>query len=549
MTPYQYAFTVVALAACQVAAAQAPVAPAFGGQAAAPALAPAEATSAPDAAVNQPRIIRGDDKVTGPAKPVPGLDGPAVSLNFEEAPVAQVVRTVLGDILKVDYVLHPPLAGTVTLATRNPVTPDQAAFLLESALQANGLGLVRDARGTYHVGRAEVLKTIGGTVRQASGSAPLPPGQGVVIVPLQYIGAAEMATILRPMMPAESLVRVDNLRNLLVLAGTRTQAEGWLDMVSTFDVSLLKGMSVGVFPLKYASIKEVEAALALVSGGGAAAPTQTQQPAGRGAVSASTQPSGGSSAAAMLGEGNPLFGALRIMPIERLNSILVVTPRAAYLEEARRWIERLDQPSDNGAEAQLHIFKVQNGNARHLASVLSGIFGGLGGGSTASGATGVAPGLSTATGNTFGQSGVPNAFGNSGDLGGEVQAHDIGLAGRGGGGGQNEGRDAVRQKHGGRFLGGDATGKAVAAPGLRPSPGRRVSHPPAAPPRLRGIGRVTRRGRGRRGTARARLRSGLRPAPGAPRASGSRSSAGCGCWPASGPASRRSGRGGAGRRG
>ena len=174
MTPYQYALTVVMLAACQVAAAQAPVAPAFGGQAAAPVVTPAVAapTPAPEAAVNEPRIIRGNDVVTGAAKPVQRLDGPPVSLNFEEAPVAQVVRTVLGDILKVDYVLHPPLAGTVTLATRNPVTPDQAAFLLESALQANGLGLVRDARGTYHVGRAEVLKTIGGTVRQASGSAP-----------------------------------------------------------------------------------------------------------------------------------------------------------------------------------------------------------------------------------------------------------------------------------------------------------------------------------------------------------------------------------------
>ncbi|WP_040435203.1 secretin N-terminal domain-containing protein, partial [Melaminivora alkalimesophila] len=69
-------------------------------------------------------------------------------------------------------------------------------------------------------------------------------------------------------------------------------------------------------------------------------------PAGRaGSASASA-----SAAAAMLGENNPLFGALRVMPVERLNSILVVTPRAAYLEEARRWIEKLDQPSDGGAE-------------------------------------------------------------------------------------------------------------------------------------------------------------------------------------------------------
>ena len=200
-------------------------------------------------------------------------------------------------------------------------------------MQANGLALIRDARGSYHVGRADALKGIGSAVRQA-GSGPLPPGYGAIVVPLQYIGAAEMATILKPMMPADALVRVDNLRNLLVLTGTRTQAEGWLDLVSTFDVNLLQGMSVGVFPLKHASIKEVEAALQLVSGGG-------------GSAAAGAVTTGGASAAAQggravgpvsLGESTPLFGAIRIMPIERLNSILVVTPRAAYLDEARRWI-------------------------------------------------------------------------------------------------------------------------------------------------------------------------------------------------------------------
>ena len=63
------------------------------------------------------------------------------------------------------------------------------------------------------------------------------------------------------------------------------------------------------------------------------------------------------------------------MPIERLNAVLVVTPRAAYLDEARRWIERLDRPDNNTAEPRLHVYQVQNGSARHLADVLNGIFG------------------------------------------------------------------------------------------------------------------------------------------------------------------------------
>ena len=151
--------------------------------------------------------------------------------------------------------------------------------------------MLRDARGTYHVGKPDVLKAIGGAVRQA-GNGPLPPGAGAIVVPLQYIGAAEMATILRPMIPADAIVRVDTMRNLLVLAGTRTQAEGWLDLVNTFDVDLLKGMSVGVFPLKYASIKEVEAALLLVSGGGASAPGGGTSPAGTATAGTARQAGG-----------------------------------------------------------------------------------------------------------------------------------------------------------------------------------------------------------------------------------------------------------------
>ncbi len=401
--------------------------------------APAEAL---DLRTTEPRILRGNDRVIAPVKAVPPIEGAPVTFTFEEAPVAEVVRTIMGDILKTSYVLHPPLSGTVTLSTRQPIAPDQAVFLLESALQANGLAMVRDARGSYHVGKPEALRGIGGLVRQA-GKDPLPPGYGAIVVPLQYIGAAEMAAILRPMVPGEALVRVDTVRNLLVLAGTRTQAEGWLDMVNTFDVDLLKGMSVGVFPLKHVSVKEIEAALRLVSGGGGIASGTAPSAPGR------TDTAAAATAQASLGEGNPLFGALRIIPIERLNSILVVTPRAAYLDEARRWIEKLDQPSDNGAESQLFIYKVQNVNARHLATVLAGIFGGPP--STGGANSGVAPGLGSSTASSSGQGGGVSNYGNA--------ASPFGNITNAFGGGANS--------FGGSFAGGGAGGLGMRAGGLQ----------------------------------------------------------------------------------
>jgi general secretion pathway protein D len=388
----------------------------------------------------EPRLLEGTGKLLADAKPSKALKDAQVKLSFEDAPLAQVVRTVLGDILALDYVLHPPITGTVTLSTQQNVSGDNALYLLEAALQANGMGIARDARGTYHVGRLDALKGLGAAVRQASPTQPLAPGYGAIVVPLNYIGANEMAAILRPMVPGDAILRVDNVRNMLVMAGSRAQAEGWLEMVRTFDVNVLEGMSVGVFPLKYVSIQEVSAALQLMSGGGA--PGAGAPGAGVAPAVTTARPGGGAAAApgasmAALGEGNPLFGALRIIPIERLNSILVITPRASYLDEARRWIAKLDQAGTGGAQPQLNIYKVQNGNARHLASVLSGIFGGSAGGMSTN--SGVAPGLGTSTtsmgGSSFGSGGLgSSSFGSGGFGGGGLSSGGFGGGSFGSGG-------------------------------------------------------------------------------------------------------------------
>ncbi len=344
------------------------------------------------AVVEEPRVIRGNDQVLAPASNKGQVVGTAAGLKFEEAPVADVVSLVLREIAKVDYVIHPPINGTVTLSTQADVSADHAMLLLEAALQANGLQMARDTRGVYHIGRPDSLKGIVPAIRQAGGTGPLPPGYGAIVVPLKFIGAAEMASILRPMAPAEAIVRVDNVRNLLVLVGTRTQAEGWLDMVNTFDVDLLKGMSVGVFPLKYITASEVEAALRLFSPGGASAAPATS---GAGAA-------GASASSATQAAPTSLYSALRILPIARINSVMVVTPRAAYLDEAKHWIEKLDQPGGSSGESQLFVFPVQNGSAKHLADVLNGLFGGAAAASTQPATSGVAPGLQQTTAATSG---------------------------------------------------------------------------------------------------------------------------------------------------
>ncbi|KAB2963284.1 secretin N-terminal domain-containing protein [Zoogloea sp.] len=111
------------------------------------------------------------------------------------------------------------------------------------------------------------------------------------------------------------------------------------------------------------------------------------------------------------------------MGIERLNALLVITPRAHVLEQAKVWIERLDKPADASGEAQLYVYPVQNGSAQHLANLLNGLYSTQT--TSAPTSTGVAPGLATSTqattgfGSTAGTLGSSTAFGaNAGGVAG-----------------------------------------------------------------------------------------------------------------------------------
>jgi general secretion pathway protein D len=188
----------------------------------------------------------------------------------------------------------------------------------------------------------------------------LPAGYSVQVVPLRYIGAEEMSSILQPLAPEGSVVRVDNLRNLIIIAGTSPEMSNLLDTIRVFDVDWMSGLSVGFFALEYAKSKDVVTQLqGLLSDEGS----------------------------------NPLKGVFRFVPIESANAVLVVSPQESYIQQARNWIERLDMAEASGdANQNLFVYRVKHGDAESLADTLSALYGGTGDSSSKSVGS-LAPGL------------------------------------------------------------------------------------------------------------------------------------------------------------
>jgi general secretion pathway protein D len=300
-----------------------------------------------EAQESEPTVYRGTSrqvKLPPVQEPIRFL-GEDVTINFEQAPLSEVMHAIMGDILQLDYVVDQPIKGEVTLRTRTPIPRDELFTVLESLLKANNIVLIRGTDGRY------LVTSMANGTRAAPG-VDNPRNKGVgystIIVPLQYISASNMAEILEPVAEPVAFVRVDNVRNLLMLAGTRAQLDGWLEMVETFDVDLLAGMSVGIFPLENSSADEVHQAITAVLGGG-----------------------GGPE-----GQGGDWSKLVRVIPIARLNSILVVTPRAHYLDIVQKWITRLDEAYVSDADMRLYVYPVQNTTAERLANLLNSIYSG-----------------------------------------------------------------------------------------------------------------------------------------------------------------------------
>jgi len=308
-------------------------------------------------------IVKGQQQGGGlpPGPPVQPVGG-GVVLNFEGADLREVVRNILGDILNENYTIDPAVGGTVTIRTSSGIPREALPATLETLLRANGATMVK-SDGLYMV--VPQAAAIRGNITPQLGNSTraLPAGFSVQIVPLRYIGVREMLRILEPFAKDAQAVRPDELRNMLILSGTERELRHLMETIDMFDIDWMAGMSAGVFTLQNSDVKSVMAELEK-----------------------------------LVGDRNtsPITGILKIVPIERMNALLVVTPQPAYLEEVKKWIERLDKGGEGGG-LQLYVYNLQNTRAERLAPLLQQAFTGRPAQPVAPSAPTVAPGTPAGT--------------------------------------------------------------------------------------------------------------------------------------------------------
>ncbi|TAN04464.1 MAG: type II secretion system protein GspD [Rhodanobacteraceae bacterium] len=348
-------------------------------------------------------------------------EGGTITFNFDNQPVQAAVKAILGDVLHTNYSIAPDVKGTVTFATSQPVTQAEVLPILQMLLSWTGNALVHQ-NGQYLV--VPVDQAAPGNL--VPGLSAVSPGSGYAarLFPLHYVSAEAMQKLLKPFADPKAFLLVDPLRNLLVMGGTPAELANYQRIIRTFDVDWLRGMSVAVIPLQHVQADDLVGQLRNLFSeqGGGALPTTN-----------------GASRSQASGESLPanMSSMVRLIPLQHSNSLVVITPQPAYLDEVRRLVTTIDNGAGNASG--LYVYNVLNVKASDLAKHLNELFGNSTGNQpTPTGA--VAPGFSPLEQAAPGSLGAQQGFGSfsqdntfSGGLGGSGSDEFGGAGGAGSG--------------------------------------------------------------------------------------------------------------------
>ncbi len=155
-----------------------------------------------------------------------GFDADSLVLNFSSASIEEAASLILGDFLGAAYEVHPSVGGVINLRSAAPLEAEAALRAFETVLRQNEAALVMD--GDLYRIVPEQLALGYAAAPQIGAGRPLRAGYAVQIAPLEFVTAAEMAEILKPLAAPDSVIRIDQERNLLLLAGSSRELNLWL---------------------------------------------------------------------------------------------------------------------------------------------------------------------------------------------------------------------------------------------------------------------------------------------------------------------------------
>ncbi len=262
-----------------------------------------------------------------------------ISLFLDNADIHQIIQ-IIGETLGINYIVDPAVAGTVNINTAGNLQRSDLLPILETILRINGATIVQTGN-FYEIVPAAAALRLALPVQDDAQPQRVDDQFVIQVVRMKFVSASEMSQLLTPYLSEGASIVVHEAGNILLISERRGNLLKLLEIVDVFDTNVFEGERVRLFPIENNLATDLVQDLGTIFAGYALSDNR---------------------------------GAIRFVAIERLNSVLVVSPNVAVFDEVQKWLDRLDQPLQTSG-VRNYVYRVRNTRASEIQGVLDQLYG------------------------------------------------------------------------------------------------------------------------------------------------------------------------------
>jgi len=272
--------------------------------------------------------------------PVPSVAGGAATegilLNFDNADIFEVIQVIAGT-LNLNYIIDPQVKGVVNIHSGSKIPHDQLFDVFKKILHINGLDIRSEGDYYYiHVARQMGNERVGGTdkigdLRDSS--------QFIIqIVPLAFLSSGEVLKLAEPYLSTQGAIYDLPKQNTLLISDYESKVLDILRIIGKIDVSPLASLHMKLVRVDNAPLFDLRDELLEIF-------------------------------TALKINSNDYEGVAAV-PLERVNSLLLVSSSERQVQNGVDWVRELDviptQDRDN-----IYIYNVRNSVASGLSELMN----------------------------------------------------------------------------------------------------------------------------------------------------------------------------------
>lgn len=293
----------------------------------------------PAAAGMQEELIYGDQKFFKTTDRTPGaIPNEAESsvqgenFVFRNAPIDAVLNEILGETYGLSYSLDPSIKGEITLRLDGISSVDEALANLGAALGLQGIE-IRETAGTHVISRKGKNSRTSGLPVFVGSEGSVPSGTSLAVLQIRFSSVEEVTKIAKSMLPPDIIRYSDEARGFVVLSGAPEEVSSAVQLLKSLDVNWLNSVSTALIPVSNAAPSELAADL------------------------------------------DPILsrlGGVSVVPLDRLQTLMVISRQRETLDQAREWISRLDQDARPQVMRDILVYEARYVTAEDLVSLTDG---------------------------------------------------------------------------------------------------------------------------------------------------------------------------------